>query len=204
MDLDLRGIRNPQSPFNGRLNPTQGSPKRFVTPEHLQCIVDEYFASCYGPILDRNGNLVRDSEGNVVKVQKKPYTVSGLALYLGVSTDTLKKYTLGRIDTILDEMRAETEDVLTFARVIIEARQKIEAYAEERLYDKDGQRGAQYVLDCCYKWSTTRESADIEKAKAELELKKKEFELKRKVLDDSEEDGSLTINIIRGKKDDNE
>ena len=152
LELDLRGIRNPHNPFNGRLNPSKGGTKRFMSPEHLQCMVAEYFESCNGPLIDKWGQLVYDKQGNLVKVQVKPYTVSGLALYLGVSTQTLKKYREGLVDDLLDEMHAETDDRLTFARVILNAKQTIEAYAESRLYDKDGQRGAQFVLDCCYNW----------------------------------------------------
>ena len=41
LDLDLRGIRNPQQPFNGRLNPSKGGTKKFMSPEHLQCMVND-------------------------------------------------------------------------------------------------------------------------------------------------------------------
>lgn len=202
VDLDMRGIRNPHSPFNGRLNPSKGSKKRFLTPEHLQCMVSEYFESCNGPLIDKYSQLVYDKEGRLVKTQVKPYTVSGLALYLGVTTTTLKKYREGKLDDFLDEMKAETDDRLTFSKVILNARQTIEAYAEGRLYDKDGQRGAQFVLDCCYNWVVHKEQADIHKAKSESKLKRDEFELKKKVLDNDGEDNDFTINIIRGRKSD--
>ena len=150
--LDLRGIFSPHSPFNGRLNPTKGSKKRFMSPEHLQCMVNEYFESCNGPLLDRYGNLVYDNDGNIVKTQVEPWTVSGLALYLGVSTVTLKQYKLGRIDSLLDEMKADTDDYMTFSSVVLRAKQKIETYAERRLYDKDGQYGARFVLVNAFGW----------------------------------------------------
>lgn len=200
VELDLRGIRNPQSPFNGRLNPTKGQKRRFLSPTHLQSAVDEYFESCNGPLIDRQGNLVYDKDGHLVKTQVKPCTLSGLALYLGLNTETLRKYRKGKLDTILDEMRAETDDTLTFSKVITTAKQRIEAYAEGRLYDRDGQRGAQFVLDCCYHWVESRPKSDIKRAKAEVELKQKEFELKQKLLDEGESDNDLTINIVRGHK----
>lgn len=200
LDLDLRGIRNPHQPFNGRLNPSKGGTKKFMSPEHLQCMVNEYFESCNGPLIDKWGQLVYDKGGNLVKVQVKPYTLSGLALYLGVSTQTLKKYREGLVDDFLDELYAETDDRLTFAKVVMNAKQTIEAYAEGRLYDKDGQRGAQFVLDCCYNWVSHKEQADIRKAKADSKLRRDEFELKRQLIDEGNDDDNLTINIVRGRR----
>lgn len=198
--LDLRGIRNPLKPFNGALNPAKGSKRRFVSPEHLQCMVNEYFESCNGPLIDRYGNLVYDKDGNLVKTQVQPWTVSGLALYLGISTVTLKKYRQGMIDDILDEMSADTDDCLTFSKVVLQAKQKIESYSEKRLYDRDGQQGARFVLDNIFGWVTHKEQADIDKAIQEGIIKAKEFELKKELLDSGEDDGQLTINIVRGRK----
>lgn len=199
--LDLRGIFSPHSPFNGRMNPTKGQKRRFVSPEHLQCMVNEYFESCNGPLLDRYGNLVYDKDGNLVKTQVEPWTVSGLALYLGVSTITLKKYREGRVDTLLTEMRAETDDALTFSRVVLRAKQKIESYAEKRLYDRDGQQGAKFVLDNAFNWVSRKEQAEIDKMIQEGILKANEFQLKKDLLDSDDDDSSLTISIIRGRKD---
>lgn len=199
--LDLRGIRNPHSPFNGRLNPSKGSKRRFLTPEHLQCMVEEYFESCNGPLIDKKGELVRDSNGNIVKGQVRPYTVSGLALSLGIHTETLRNYTRDRIDDLLDEMRVDTDsDHLTYASVVHAAKQKIEAYAEGRLYDGESQRGAQYVLGCIYGWAGSKERAEIAKMQAEVDMRKQELELKKRLLDDEDDDSSLTINIVRGHK----
>lgn len=200
--LDLRGIRNPLSPFNGRMNPTKGYKRKYLSPEHLQSMVNEYFESCNGPLLDRYGNLVYDKDGNLVKTQVQPWTVSGLALYLGVATNTLKKYRQGMVDSLLDEMKAETDDVMTFSSVVLKARQKIEAYAERRLYDRDGQQGARFVLDNAFNWVARREQAEIDKMIQESILRAKEFELKKDLLDAGEEDSNLTINIIRGRKED--
>lgn len=198
--LDLRGIFSPHSPFNGRLNPTKGQKRRFMSPQHLQSMIDEYFESCNGPLLDRYGNLVYDKDGRLVKTQVEPWTVSGLALYLGVSTNTLKKYRQGMIDELLTEMKADTDDYMTFSSVVLRARQKIEGYAEKRLYDKDGQYGARFVLDNAFGWISKKEQAEIDKMVQESILKAKEFELKKDLLDSGEDDSSLTINIVRGRK----
>ena len=167
-------------------------------------MVNEYFESCNGPLLDRYGNLVYDKDGKLVKTQVEPWTVSGLALYLGISTNTLKKYRQGRVDTLLDEMRAETDDYMTFSSVVLKAKQKIESYAEKRLYDRDGQQGARFVLDNAFEWVSRKEQAEIDKMIQEGVLKAKEFELKKNLLDIDGEDNSLTINIVRGRKDANE
>lgn len=198
--LDLRGIRNPHSPFNGRLNPSKGTRSRWLSPEHLECMVNEYFESCNGPLFDKKGELLRDSNGNVVKGQVKPYTVSGLALYLGVSTNTLKKYREGLVDDLLDEMKAETEDRKTFSKIVLQAKQRIEGYAEGRLYDKEGQRGAQFVLDCCFGWVDHQTKSNIRKAKADTKLRRDEFELKKSLVDDSGDDNQVTINIVRKRR----
>lgn len=201
IELDLRGIRNPHNPFNGRLNPSKGMRRKFMSPEHLQCMVNEYFESCNGPMFDKNGQLVYDNQGNLVKTQVKPYTVSGLSLYLGISTDTFRKYKSGEIDSILDEMKAETDDKLTFSKVMTNAKRTVEAYAESRLYDRDGQRGAQFVLDCQFNWVGHKDRADIKKTKADTQLRRDEFELKRKLIDEGNDDDNLTINIVRGRRD---
>lgn len=201
VDLDMRGIRNPHSPMNGRLNPSKGAKSKWLSPEHLQCMVDEYFESCNGPLFNNKGELLRDNDGHILKGQVKPYTVSGLALYLGISTQTLKTYREGRIDSLLDEMKAQTEDKLTFSRVVLDAKQRIEAYAEGRLYDRDGQRGAQYVLDCCYGWVDHQTKSNIKKAKADIKAKKRDLAMKESLLGDSEDDNDITISIVRKKKD---
>lgn len=200
--VDLRGIRNPHSPFNGHINPTKGFQRKFVSPQHLESLCNEYFESCYGPVLNKHGYPVYDRQGKLVKTQVKPFTVSGLALYLKISTECLKKYKLGRVDTILDEMRAETDDSATFAQVIARARQRIESYAEERNYDAQGQRGGQYILDCCFGWKDSKTAAEVERHKREMDLKEKEFDLKQKLLDEDSEDNDFTINIVRAKRKD--
>lgn len=204
IDLDLRGIRNPHSPMNGRLNPSKGMKRKFLSPEHLQSMINEYFESCNGPMLDKYGRLVRDEEGHIVKTQVKPYTVSGLALYLGISTTTLKKYREGKVDTLLDEMKAETEDCLTFSKVVLRAKQKIESYAESRMYDKDGQRGAQFILDSCFGWVDHKTSSDVKRSKAETKIRKEELRMKKSLLEGTDSDSDIVINIVRGKKKDNE
>lgn len=209
--LDMRGIRNLHKPMLGRLNPTKGSRPKFISVEQLEGKIGEYWESCNGIIFDNKGQPIRKEDGTFLRGQVCPYTVSGLALYLGVTTEAIKKYKIGKVDRILDEMHADTDDVKTFANVIATAKQRIESYAEKRLYDRDGQKGGQYVLDAAFNWregytaaGIEKARAEIEKMRAELELKQREFELKQRLLEEGGDDDQLTINIVRGKKGESE
>jgi len=75
----------------------------------------------------------------------KPYTITGLALHLGFS---------GRQG--LFEYKAKKQFTDTIAR----ARTKVESYAESRLFDRDGARGAEFTLRCNYKWRDTETTDD--------------------------------------------
>ena len=120
---------------------------------------------------------------------------------MGLSTTTMMEYRGGAIDNILDEMRCDTDDMSTFARVLNTARQRIEEYVESRLYDRDGQGGARHVLDCAYgaKWVTSRERAEIDKMSREMKLRLDEFNMKKKLLEEGDGDDSITINVVRAK-----
>ena len=198
--LDMRGIRSPNKLLQGLLN-SRAHEKRLVSPEYLKTMIDEYFDSCNGPLIDKYGQPQYDRNGNLIRVQIRPWTLSGLALYLGLSTPALKRYEKSQIDTILDEMRIKTTDKQTFAMILAQAKQKVEMGAETRLYDSEGFRGAQFVLNNGFRWMTQKEPADIDRDRKQLELKLQEYELKKKLLDDGVDDNNLTINIIRREKD---
>ena len=197
--LDFRGIRNPNKLLQGFIYGRRNE-KRWVSPEYLKAMIDEYFDSCNGPLIDKYGQPQYDKEGNLLRVQIRPWTLSGLALYLGISTPSLKRYEKSGIDTILDEMRVKTSDKQTFAKVLAQAKQKVEMGAETRLYDSEGFRGAQVVLNNGFGWLTKKEQADIERDLGLLKLKIQEFEMKKQLLDDGLDDNNLTINIVRRKE----
>jgi len=197
--LDMRGIRNPNKLLQGLLN-SRAHEKRLVSPEYLKTMIDEYFDSCNGPLIDKYGQPQYDRNGNLIRVQIRPWTLSGLALYLGLSTPALKRYEKSKIDTILDEMRIKTTDKQTFAMILAQAKQKVEMGAETRLYDSEGFRGAQFVLNNGFRWMTQKEQADIDRDRKQLELKLQEYELRKKLLDDGVDDSNLTINIVRREK----
>lgn len=191
MELDFRGIRIPGSMLNNIPNPTLGQQKKYLSAEHLQAKVDEYFESLYGYVVNKNGDLVRDDDGKLVKRLEIPPTVSGLALYLDVDTMTLSKWRRGALDGI------DTDDELTFARVLQRAKQRIESYAEARSYDKDGQRGAEFILKTHYGWKTDKELVETQKIIEDMKLKREEFDLKKSLVDSGKVDGDFTINIVR-------
>jgi hypothetical protein len=92
-------------------------------------------------------------------------------------------------------------ETMQYSQVIRRARQKIEAYAEQRLYDKDGFGGGRFVLDCAFKWVSKKERAEIEQMQENIIQRRKEFDLKKEVLSGSgDEDSDLSITIVRKTK----
>lgn len=109
-----------------------GRPPMYKTKEEIQEKIDKYFKDCEGELLlDKEGNPIIDKYGNVVKTGVRPLTVTGLALALGFnSRQSLLNY----------------QDKEEFMDTITRAKAKVEQYAEERLYDKDGANGAKFSL----------------------------------------------------------
>ena len=130
-----------------------------------------------------------------------PLTISGLGLHIGVATNTLKRY----------KAIAESGTVpYEFAEVVMDALQRIEAYAERRGYDRDGHKGSQFVLERGFHWQTKKEESEIRRNKIEIELaqekyklQEKEHQLKMKMMEmglDDGEDSSINITISRATK----
>lgn len=108
-----------------------GRPPMYKTKEKMQEKIDAYFELCEGTVLTKDGEVVLDKYGDPVVVNRKPLTITGLALALGfTSRQALLNY------------QAKDEFVDTITR----AKARVEAYAEERLFDKDGANGAKFSL----------------------------------------------------------
>lgn len=126
-----------------------GAPRRYKSVKAMQEAIDRYFEDCEGhPLLDDEGEPVLDKFGQPVIVGAHPPTVTGLALALGF---------VGR--TALLDYQGRPE----FSDTVLRAKSRIEAYAEARLYDRDGQRGAEFSLKYNFKWAQEereRESAE--------------------------------------------
>ena len=117
-----------------------GRPATYKTPGEMQAKIDAYFNSCYGEyITDDEGNLMTDKHGHPVMSKPRPLTITGLALALGFN---------GR------QALLNYEDKDEFMDTIKRAKAKVEQYAEERLFDKDGVNGAKFNLSNNFKgWS---------------------------------------------------
>ena len=115
-----------------------GRPWIYKTPEELEEKIEAYFTECEGEIVyTRDGEMLLDKYGQPVVRGAHPPTVTGLALALGFTSR----------QALLD-YQAKKEFVDTVTR----AKSRIEAYAEERLFDRDGQRGAEFSLKYNFRW----------------------------------------------------
>jgi len=116
-----------------------GRPPAYKTVEEMQKVIDEYFESCNGEYVIVDGCAVTDKNGHPVKTKERPLTITGLALALGFNTrQALLNY----------------EGKPAFVDTIKRAKSRIEQYAEERLFDKDGVNGAKFNLSNNFKgWS---------------------------------------------------
>lgn len=124
-----------------------GRPLKFKTPEELQKKIDAYFDDyCWGevPILKetKSGQPVY----TLIKKQTKPYTVTGLAVYLDTTRETLLDY--------------QKKD--KFSDTIKKAKLRIHNYAEEQLYRSGQVAGPIFNLKNNWAWkdSTVIEGGD--------------------------------------------
>lgn len=172
----------------------RGKKPTFSSPQQLQAEVDQYFESCYGPLIDwKKNQLVYDKNGDPVRVQVEPFTVSGLAYYLGMPTETLDKISWGWYDDLDDT----TDDDMLCSAILKRAKQRISMYSEKRLYDREGVVGAKFVLDHHFRVIGQKEKAEIEALQKQAEYKMQELELKKQMMDVEDEDNSLQITIVR-------
>jgi hypothetical protein len=125
-----------------------GRPLKFKDVKTLQEKIDEYFASCWIQKIDMYGNpiFVKDSKGKktetAVMVQNKPYTITGLAVFLDTSRETLINY----------EIRKK------FFDTIKRAKEKCHGYAEESLFIGKNPTGAIFNLKNNYGWHDKTET----------------------------------------------
>jgi len=123
----------------------------------MQTLIDAYFEECNGkPFLDEDGNPMRNKYGKIIRDDRKPYTITGLALALGfTSRQALLNY----------EGKEEFVDTITRAKA------RVERYAEERLYDKDGANGAKFSLANNFKgWSEKQQIEGSINTKQEIRV----------------------------------
>lgn len=124
-----------------------GRPPIYKTVNEIEEKIDTYFKECEGEILkDDNGKTVLNKFGNPVVINRKPPTVTGLALALGFTN---------RLDLLRYQGKEE------FCNTITRAKSMVEQYAEERLFDRDGSNGAQFSLRNNFKgWDADKKNDD--------------------------------------------
>lgn len=124
-----------------------GRPPTYKTVEEMQVKIDEYFEECNGkPLLDDNGKIMLDKWGTPIILNARPLTITGLAYHLGfTSRQALINY----------------KNKPEFVDAIMRARFKIETYANERLYDKDGLGGAKFTLINNFEGYTDQKSMEL-------------------------------------------
>ncbi len=123
-----------------------GAKPRFISSEQMQELIDKYFTECEGEVLmDDEGEAVLTKHGDPIIVHARPPTVTGLALALGfTSRQTLLNY----------------QGKKAFMDTVTRAKARCEAYAEQRLYDRDGSRGAEFSLRHNFKWAQEEAGSD--------------------------------------------
>lgn len=120
-----------------------GRPPAYKSVKEMQEKIDAYFEECKGVPLIVDGEAVTDKYGDVAIVSKKPPTITGLALALGFNSR----------QSLLNYQGKEE-----FVDTIMRAKARVECYAEERLFDKDGANGAKFSLANNFEgWKEKRE-----------------------------------------------
>lgn len=136
------GLNNPTGIKN---KPKVGQPPIIKSVEEMEQKIEAYFNDCDGKLLlDKDNNPVLDKNGNPIIYDRKPYTITGLALAIGFNS---------RVSLLQYQNKNEYFDSITKAKA------RVEQYAESRLYDREGQNGAKFALACTF--GVWREKIDI-------------------------------------------
>lgn len=98
---------------------------KYKTPEELVEIITDYFKNC--------------------EKKRRPYTISGLALHIGLSTETLRRY---------EKEYGDTE----YADIIKRAKQTVEVYTAEATFDNKKFQGAKFNLQNNFGWSDKQDT----------------------------------------------
>ena len=142
-----------------------GRPLKFKTVEDLQQKIDAYFESCWedvpvmtarGAYLTKKNPETGEEELVTIRQQTRPYTITGLAVALETTRETLLDY----------ENKDEYSDTIKMAKA------RIEQYAEEQLFKAKNPAGAIFNLINNYKrWSNKQETRTELQANGGFEVK---------------------------------
>lgn len=113
-----------------------GPKLKYNTAAEMQKKIDEYFKDCEGrPVITPEGDYQLTKWGELVREGAHPPTPTGLALWLGFANT----------QSLLDYQKKEE-----FEETILTAKARCREYAEQRLFDRDGARGAEYALSMLF------------------------------------------------------
>lgn len=116
-----------------------GKRPKYEDPKEMLKRIEAYFIACKGQYLtDADGQMMLDKYGRPIIVDCHPPTVTGLALAIGFRTRK----------SLIDYAARSVE----FKEIIERAKSEVEKYCEERLFDKDGVKGAIFSLQNNFGW----------------------------------------------------
>jgi len=141
-----------------------GRPRKFSTPEELQRLVDAYFAECDPhisthkvPITPANGSKLAWREEEYI-TEQEPYLITGLAIALGTTRDTLLDYENGLYDDLFDPDTDEGQaQKLRFSDTIKAAKARCQMFAERHLFMGKNPTGSIFSLKNNYGWKDKSE-----------------------------------------------
>lgn len=133
-----------------------GRPLKYKSVDELQSLINNYFDSCYEEVWVNNAKQDKktkemvnewtpmlDRFGNITKRQIRPFTITGLALALDTTRETLLDY----------------EGKEEFSYTIKKAKEIIHNYTEEELMKRDKPTGVIFNLKNNYGW---RDKSEVE------------------------------------------
>lgn len=128
----------------------EGRPLKYKNLEELEAAITKYFQSCWlnAPLTDKNGHAILDDNEKPIftKTQIQPYTVTDLAISVGLSRRQLIEYQNGRED---------------FNNAITRAKEYCQAYAERSLFLLKNPSGAQFSLKNNWHWKDKQEIEQV-------------------------------------------
>lgn len=130
-------------------------PLKWTSPQELSDKIEAYFQKCDETIVKRK----YDSKGNELEAQTKPYTITGLALALDTSRETINEYSHG---TLLRFQNASSEEerncALAYVDLIKKAKRRCENWLEDSALTGLAQPiFSMFVLKNNYGWKDTNE-----------------------------------------------
>lgn len=180
-----------------------GRPMKYRTPEAMEEALEKYFTERVWIAKDKFGAPIIDPKTGEFLKLPRPYTMSGLAMVLGVETATLRRW---RENARQFKIDPRFDEIITYAL------QRVEQYAEERGYELSGSKGSAFVLERAFTWKSAREDADIvnkkvqnKVAEAKLTMEKEMHDLKMRLMQQTmdaagAEDKEIKITIVPAVK----